>query len=295
MKAQDLQEIAWNGIQFKYPSSWRIGALGACHLCLEDDDGPCMEIKWGPLKGRFSPEAYLRRLNKRHKKSVGRGAGISSVPESWVRNIKRFEYEGFSWQTGVRKGKGVILCCGICNTVSVVHFFPGKENGARIPYEAILDSFQDHHPNGEVPWSVFGLHAIIPETFLLVSHRFEAGIAELMFSEKHRNIRLFRWGPASVLLENRTLEMVARGVLDLPKTDSEMFFMKDWHGLQWHVERRLLVKLPGFIRLGKRPCFERTCLWHAAGKNRILGVTFTAQKPFDIAEMEQVLNGYETS
>ena len=57
-----MKQVAWNGIRFKAPRPWQIGRIGTRHLVLEDAGGPVMEVKWGPVKGKFSHAAHLKRL-----------------------------------------------------------------------------------------------------------------------------------------------------------------------------------------------------------------------------------------
>jgi len=43
------KEIAWNGVRFKTPAEWEIAQIGPRHLILENEMGPVMEVKWGPV------------------------------------------------------------------------------------------------------------------------------------------------------------------------------------------------------------------------------------------------------
>ncbi len=190
------KEIAWNGIRFVVPAAWEPGRIGARHLVIESDAGPAMEIKWGPVKGRFSRSTHLRRLSKLTR---ARGAALREwvLPQDWQQALARFECTGFAWEAGSEAAVGAILHCPACRTASVVQFFqlPGR-SGATGEAAAVLASLRDHRDDGRVAWAVYDILALLPSGFARVRHRFEAGWFHLEFRAQHRTIGLFRRGAA---------------------------------------------------------------------------------------------------
>jgi hypothetical protein len=209
------KEIAWNGIRFVVPAAWEPGRIGPRHLVVESDAGPAMEIKWGPVKGRFSRRAHLRRLSKLTR---ARGAALRewTPPQDWLQALTRFECTGFAWEAGSEAAVGAILHCPACRTASVIQFFqPPGRRGATGQAVAVLASLRDHRDDGRVAWAVYDIHALLPSGFALARHRFEAGRFFLEFRANRRTIGLFRWAPAAVLLRDRDLSRFAETVAGL--------------------------------------------------------------------------------
>ena len=203
------KEIAWNGIRFVVPAAWEPGRIGPRHLVIESESGPAMEIKWGPVKGRFSRRAHLRRLSKLTR---ARGATLRewAPPQDWKQALTRFEYAGFAWEAGGEAAVGAILHCPACRTASVIQFFqPPGRRGVAGQAVAVLASLRDHRDDGRVAWAVYDILALLPSGFALVRHRFEAGRFFLEFRDRRRSISLFRWAPAAVLLRDRDLSRFA--------------------------------------------------------------------------------------
>ena len=192
------REIAWNGARLSTPAAWEVAKIGPRYLLLADQEEPAMEIKWERVKGRFSHRTALRRLRSLHGNSVQE----SPLPDEWKQPLNGFIVTGFTWQAETRGGRGAILYCPACGNATLIQFFrtfssPGNKTCLRV-----LASFQDHSLDDQVRWSLFDIRAQIPAEFRLVRYRFEAGRFEMHFGSKGQRIALYRWGPASALLDN---------------------------------------------------------------------------------------------
>ncbi|HSM89093.1 MAG TPA: hypothetical protein VLT56_03640 [Desulfobacterales bacterium] len=290
MTPADGKEIAWNGIRLVVPAAWEPGRIGPRHLMIESDAGPAMEIKWGPVKGRFSRRAHLRRLSKLTR---ARGAALRewAPPQGWLQALTRFECTGFAWEAGPEAAVGAILYCPACRTASVIQFFqPPGRRGAAGQAVAVLASLQDHRDDGRVAWAVYDIRALLPSGFALVRHRFEAGRFFLEFRDRRRTIGLFRWAPAAVLLRDRDLGRFAETVAGLDGMEFRATAVED----QPEVEGR--ARTDGCARrlassLGLRPV-RAACIWHVPARNRILGIVVEGRFALDPAVMETVRGGY---
>ena len=290
MKPANGKEIAWNGIRFVVPAAWEPGRIGPRHLVIESETGPAMELKWGPVKGRFSQRTHLRRLSKL---TLARGATLREwvPPEDWKQALTRFESAGFAWEAGSEAAVGAILYCPACRTASVIQFFqPPGRGGAAGQAAAVLASLRDHRDDGRVAWAVYDIFALLPSGFALVRHRFEAGRFFLEFRARRRTIGLFRWAPAAVLLRDRDLSCFAETVAGL---DGMEFRAAAVPG-QPAVEGR--ARAAGCARrlasfLGLRP-IRTARIWHVPSRNRILGIVVEGRFTIDPAVMETVRGGY---
>jgi len=284
------KEIAWNGIRFVVPAAWEPGRIGPRHLVIESEAGPAMEIKWGPVKGRFSQRVHLRRLSKL---TLARGAALREwvPPQDWQPALSRFECAGFAWEAGSEAAVGAILHCPACRTASLIQFFqPPGRSGAAGEAVAVLASLRDHRDDGRVAWTVYDILALLPSGFVLARHRFEAGRFFLEFRAGRRTIGLFRWAPAAVLLKDRDLSCFAETVAGL----DGMEFRATAVAGEPAVEGR--ERAEGCVRrlaacLGLRPV--RTArIWHVPARNRILGIVVEGRFAIDPAVMETVRSGY---
>jgi len=284
------KEIAWNGIRFVVPAAWEPGRIGLRHLVIESETGPAMEIKWGPVKGRFSRGTHLRRLSKL---TLARGATLHEweLPQGWLQALARFECTGFAWEGGGEAAVGAILHCPACRTASLIQFFqPSGRSGAAGQAVAVLASLRDHRDDGRVAWSVYDILALLPSGFALVRHRFEAGRFFLEFRARRRTISLFRWAPAAVLLRDRDLSRFAETAAGFDGMEFRAAVVAGEQAVEGR-ERAAGVARRLASSLGLRPV--RTArIWHVPARNRILGIVVEGRFAIDPAVMETVRGRY---
>ena len=288
--AANWKQIAWNGICFKIPDSWEIGRIGARHLILEDGSEPALEIKWGSVKGKFSHSAHLKRLGALQTGRVKKTFKEWILPPEWDQALTDFHTVGFAWQAETKAGRGVILYCPSCRNATLIQFFQPKSDGAEKIFPEVLRAFQDHREDGLVDWSVFDIRAVMPANFKLVQHRFEAGKYRLTFAHGAQKICLYRWAPASVLLEARNLRQFGETITDFCAGDPAPIVIGGLQMLEWNSS-------PRFKRLSRfkpKPSFHGLRLWHLEENNRILGVKVQGKRAFDTPLLNRICAGYES-
>lgn len=283
--------IAWDGLRFEAPGDWDPARIGTRHLLLASEAGPAMEVKWAPVKGRFSARRLLRELSRR----VGRTGAVfreTALPEPWRPSLARFDATGFQWDAGDERALGALLYCTDCRTASMVQFL-GTADADLIAGAAarVLASLRDHRSDGKVAWALYDVAALLPRHFALGRHRFEAGRFVLEFKGRGRRLTLYRWAPAAVLLQDRSLAAFAEtaaggaGMAWRPLTRAGDPAVEgrepaaDGPGGRWRA------------RLGLA-WFRRLRLWHLADRNRILGVRLEGRRPIDDAEMSALSESY---
>jgi hypothetical protein len=288
------REVAWNGIRFHAPFDWEIGKIGARYLMLEDESGPVLEIKWGPVKGTFSHQTHLRRLVSLHGKQLGNSVKEYSLPAGWKKALDRFNAKGFSWCGDSIGGRGVILYCHFCKKATLIQFFLKKTANPTRSSRRILGSFQDHPKDGQLFWSVFDIKARIPENFLLDRYRFDAGCFELALSSADLKLKLFRWGPASILLKDSDLVKFAE--LQAPDSNikSSTLIKAGPDVVEWDVTYSSAGWRRAWRVLRKKAAFRWYRVWHLPGPNRILGVMAEGKKPKDSRFLESICAAYES-
>lgn len=269
---KNWSRISWNRVSFICPQSWQPLEVGQRYLVLEDKDGPVMEVKWGPVKGRFSHKTQLKKLASMHQRKLAKTLEPCELPPKWAKSVKRFDASAFSWHGDDAGAKGLLLYCPDCRNASILQFF--KEGAAP---SRVLERFRDHLEGGFAAWSLFDIYAETPDQFQLTSHSFLPGKFSLSFSSDSSKLHLYRYSPASVLLANGGLEGFSRSVFsNLP---GEPKFSR-------HMGREAVEfeKLPGegvkgvLDKLKIKGAWARYRLWHLEKENRILAVVMEGRK-----------------
>ena len=286
-------EVAWDGIRFRAPADWQLAQIGSRHLVLEDETAAVMEVKWAKVKGNFSHQAHLKRLTSLQKKQVRRTFKADSIPTDWETVLTNFKVSGFSWQGNTTHGQGVVLFCPSCRKATLIQFFQQKSTENIRVSSQVLDSFRDHRQDGQVLWSAYDIRAIVPETYQLKRHRFEAGKYELEFADGRQHICLHRWALASVLLAEQDLMQLARTVAGFNKPDPVAGSMNGCATAEWSLS----PKTDWQRRLGRfkpKASYYWLGLWHLQEKNRILGVRAEGKKPLDTELLDRICSHYES-
>jgi hypothetical protein len=285
--------LAWNGIRCKIPTTWEVGQIGIRHLILEDETGPVMEVKWGPVKGTFSHRTHLKRLaalqSRRSKISVAKWI----LPPPWEAALKEFEAGGFLWQSPESGGRGAILFCPTCRTATLIQFFVDSSVKREHEFLAVLKSFVDHSRDGWLPWSLFDIRATLPQSFQLERFRFEAGKFELAFSAGRQHIYLHRWAPAAALLAGRDLIGFAGSIPEFADGAPRPLTINNCDAVEWEIlpANDWRQKLSRF-KINSSCFYYR--MWVLEEKNRILGVRADAKHPVDIELLKQICEMYES-
>jgi hypothetical protein len=287
------KQVAWNGIRFNTPSTWEVGQISARHLILENDSQPAMEVKWGPIKGKFSHPTHLKRLSALHRKVLQKTVTEWQLPFDWEKALSDYQVSGFSWQGRKTIGQGVILYCSSCRNATLIQFFqPKSAKTDKIPLE-VLKTFNDHRDDDQVVWCVFDIRAIIPKNYKLVHHRFAAGKYELGFADGAQKINLYRWAPASVLLNERNLSQFAKTIPDFSSGNPIPGIIEGYQAVKW-------CQIPRFkwlrwtSRLMPKPSYQWWRLWHVKEKNLILGVKMQAKRLLNTYLLNTICTNYES-
>lgn len=252
-----------------------------------------MEIKWAPVKGRFSHRSQLRRLAVQCRKKIGKTITEEPLPASWKTPLSAFRAVAFSWQDQSLNGFGAVLFCSSCKTATLIQFFQKDSTHPPSIVPHILNTFQDHPRENKTLWALFDIRALIPSEFNLCTSRFDPGYFELVFLYKSQKITLQRWGPASVLLQNRDLEEFAREAGDYPSNAPRSAVSVGPGRVEWRGTLVASWRSRLYSRILRKPACVLQRFWHIKEKNRILGVKLEAKKSVDQRLVNGICRGYE--
>jgi hypothetical protein len=285
------KSIAWSGVQFAVPRDWEPGRIGARHLLFECDDGPAMEIKWGPAGRGFSSRRYLRRLARR----VGRAGAVlqeRALPVDGGKSAGPFEGLGFEWKGKDGGAVGALLFCPVCRTVSLLQVFlraPGAGGDRQLL--RVIDSFRDHRIDGRCAWALYDIRAVLPAHFRLVGHRFEAGLFMLEFRGRRHGLTLYRWAPAGVLLKDQAIDAFAAASAGGAGLDFRPLAGAGRVGVEG-VDPPPVGPAGRLKAVLRRNRFRRVRVWCVDRRNRILGVRLEAPQPVTAADLSELCRAY---
>jgi hypothetical protein len=286
-----LKTIAWNGVRLSIPSTWEIGRIEARHLFFDSPAGPAMEIKWGPVKGRFSHRSHLKKLIAQQKHRPGKNLEEWQFPPTWKNALSKFIAKGFSWQLDTENGRGAILFCPSCKTAIMFQFFNIKGANTDAAILKVLKSLRDHRKDNQIAWAVFDIQALLPGTFQLNGYQFKPGNYQLAFSDKFQSLKLFRWAPASAFLTQSSLSQFAANTLDLNQADLDTILNLEHPAVEWQVNNT-----PGWhhrlFPFKRNPAFHWARVWHVPDKNRILGMRLHSKNPIDANMTREICGNY---
>ena len=275
-----LKDIAWNGIQLSVPSSWDISRVDTRYLFLENQTGPAMEIKWGPVKGRFSHHAHLKKLIAQQKHQPQKHLQEHPLPQTWKNALSNFVTKGFSWKSDTDNGRGAILFCPACKTAIMFQVFNYTRLMTRETFLNMLKSLQDHRDDDQTAWAVFDIQALLPKAFQLKHYLFKPGTYELQLSNKFQSLKLSRWAPASSLLSQTDLVQFTADTLQLNQENLVTTSALGHTAVEWQ-SNAIDGWTNRFYRFKRNPAFHWARVWHVAEKNRILGLCLHSKKPFE--------------
>jgi len=278
------KEAGWDGIYFSAPADWEVGQIDRHYLLLESHAGAVLEIKWGPIRGRFSTASQLRRLID----FAGKHVKKSPLPESWQQALDRYQSEGFCWEHAGRAGRGAVLFCPTCRNAILIQFLQEDLETQNPDAVRILASLRDHAVDGRQLWAVFDICAWIPAELRLLRYRFEPGRFELVFTGAKTTVTLYRWAPAAALLKNTDLGQFVKSALSFDGAIPSPISMGEYPAVEWEIGSPGSIRQRLHARVCVKPYFRRFRFWHLPDKNRILGLGIESRRPIDSDLFEKI-------
>ncbi|NNG00282.1 MAG: hypothetical protein HKM93_12930 [Desulfobacteraceae bacterium] len=295
MTTLSCQEIAANGVRLNCPGTWRLNEFNPTHLLLSEGDGLKLEVKWGRSRNPGSSKAHLRRLGKIHRRKFRIATNSGVVPDNWHTAVSTFESTGFHWEGQVYNGMGFLLHCPVCRTDTLIQFYLKSGETPASHCADILASYRDHPTDGNHLWNLFGIRALIPGSMSLIGHRFEPGFIHLEFKEKRQRLSLYRWGPASVLLNQQNFREFAVSAVQAAADIAPRTMTLNGHDtLEWKSNRETTPVMRMWNRLLPTPSHHWMRIWHHRPKNRIMGICSSDSACIDERKMERICETYET-
>jgi hypothetical protein len=276
--------VGWNGVRLSVPESWHPAGIERQCLVFERNARLVMTLKWEPSKSRGSSRPGIFRIRKGFPRELRHNLREIVLPDAWRcaldGNFEKKDVESaaaFSWGDPAGGGEGLLFDCRWTRRVFLLHFYRSGISGDTVDIPRILASLRNGSEDGGVVWAVFDIRAVVPEALRLVRHRFMPGAFELTFGARGETVRLCRWGPASVLLRNETLQAFAADRFAIPHDKIEGGDAIGSLSVQWIDRHMPAWAAHRLIKPFVPPVFRRGRAWHIPGPNKILAVQIEAR------------------
>ncbi len=155
----------------------------------------------------------------------------------------------------------------------------------------MLAGFADHREDGRRLWAVFDIRAELPQELRLVRHRFEVGRFRVELAGRGRRLTLMRWAPAAALLAPGGLAAFAQAQAGPGPMEFRPLDTAGHPGVEGRAPAPAGAFARARVALGLTPD-RRVRIWHAAARNRILGVVLAGRRPIAAEEMDVVCANY---
>ena len=242
--------FGWQGITLQVPADWNLGRVDGNYQSgyarLDDAEIVRAEIEWREGKARQFPveqlvDRYLEGLEKKAKKS---GLSFTATRRARFLKDKRWlegsDYELFTWESDYRT-YNLARSCPACGRIVLLRVLTRLHEKAEDLVEEVFSSLVDHPAEGQVCWSIYGLHFLFPVDFKLASQELKSGHLQLSFEKDRQICRVHRISLAHLLLKDTGLADWYRG-----------FFHKQLRDFKVEVEETALGAHPG-LRVQGQP------------------------------------------
>lgn len=241
--------FGWQGITLQVPADWNLGRVDGDHKSgyarLDDDQIVRAEVEWREGKKR---QLSIEQLVDRYVEGLEKKAKKTGMPFAVTRRArflkdKRWledcEYELFIWEADYRT-YNLARACPLCGRIVLLRVLTRLQEKAEDLVASVFASLQDHPHEGQVTWSVYGLHFQLPEAFKLSGQQLKSGHLQLDFSRDRQVCRVHRLSLAHLLLQHTTLAEWYQS-----------FFRKPLRDFKVEVSEEELHGHPGLRVLGK--------------------------------------------
>lgn len=287
------------------PKDWEPSALERDGFVMARGDMPLCELKWRVVQGSFSFKKHLKRLSKGNKGAEMRPLPDDETPGSWAQAVQKLEQSGllaasFFWKGLGHDGMGAMLHNPATGLAVLVQFFIRGQHDLDVASE-VLSSFRDHTNGKTIPWTMFGLTARVPSSYVLDTFSFKPGHYRVSYwlpatkkgerlpPGKGKGVSLIfdRYAPASVFLKGTSLEAwVADNMDGVPKSLNVV--ESGERRMDWDViEKTSLVR-----RVLGREVHSRGRVWVAGDETALLGVHTRGNLPMSADQFNGICESY---
>lgn len=203
--------VGWQGLKVRVPPNWVLGKVEGTrlngYLRLDDPEMPRLELRWGPSGGS---KRSIETLAERYLKQARKIALRSKTPFE-------YQYRKPFFSSGGRElvyltlqsdypSHIIVSRCKSCGRVVLARVLHRPDESVGQIVGVVFGTLRDHAPSGKNLWSVFDLHARVPDAFELSASSFPVGAIRLEFLRGKDRLVLERYNFARDQLGGESLK-----------------------------------------------------------------------------------------
>ena len=277
------RHIAWNGVCLDIPFAWDARVSGQRQLIFEKDFEPQLQIRWEKV-GKDTPKALRRRLQQ-FAVQLGPLVEEDNFPVE-LQPIKDTFDLVTCFQKESGKIAGGIFLCPDGHTLLLFQLLAHDPTLLQ-EMNSCLTTLSCPSHSGSL-WCIQDFSLTIPVSFTLKDYTFGAGLTRLSFTSSDLFLQTCKLGPADRRLEQQSLVEILSTLSD----DKDLAIITEADN-SCSGYRNPTIPRQILFRLRRQKPFIRAKIWHDAGKNRLLAVVLSSNRPIPIAAIQNICSRYE--
>jgi hypothetical protein len=286
-KTHNTRDIRWNGLQCTLPQPWDVIVSGPCHLLIEHNFQPVIEIRWEQVASS-SGKDFFEIIKSSFARTTETTITKVDLPKDYSTLARQHTPTAVSWEPGVSLN-GLLWQCSFCDTVIFCHLIPHPDiSPAHLA--PVLESVCCHTEKDEpAVWSIQDFQLQIPNFFSFSDFTFAAGLSRLAFRSDTLHLQFCRLAPAAERLRGNSLCQLLNTLQGDLFNEETLINTPALHERKNtpHTAHQLLTRL----RRRNPFCWGR--IWHDKETNRILAVTAESKRPIDLNTVHSICSHYE--
>jgi len=226
--------LGWQGWGLEHPADWELtrvrGSRRESYLALDDGERIRLEMSWKPVRRKLPLEKLVEKQVKAVELAArGRKLDVRIRRRQGIRRLAGFQYECFTWQTGVPKrgvpkpdevGLGspesrlgapdvgsceLVARCRDCGRVILLRVVGDKDRPPMEEARRVFASLTCYSGKEFERWGTFGLDVKVPAGFELEGSSLRTGMCELVFSDRRTELHVMRVSLGRAILERQKM------------------------------------------------------------------------------------------
>lgn len=280
--------ISWNGLKISIPRSCQEIISAPCHLVIESNYLPFLEIRWerqSPRGKGPTAESVYREISRQKNSSCCK----ADLPPPLAQLVHEKKGIGVSWE-GESGDLGIIWQCGQCSTLVFCHLHTHPDFSFEQIAETLM-SVECHCDETDfTEWSLQDFHLVMPAGFLFTSSYFGAGLTRLTFQDKDTTLHVCRLAPASEKLAGKTVKDILFTLHDR-FSSAESSCRENDNDIECWTTPSLVSQV--LHRLRRKKAFCRGHIRHDDINNRLLTVIAESNRPIGPEPSQTIFQHYE--
>ena len=281
---RDTRLIAWNGIRFSTPAVWETRVNEACHLIIENQFEPVLQLRWNKKK-HYSPRE-VRRITATFTAQAQGILSVAEISQQWLPFIEKYQPIVCS-RDEEGNFSGGVFSCSHCQTLFQFQIFCHHQPMAQQISRCLATL--SCHGQQENLWRIQDFSLISPPSFALTHYSFKAGMTRLAFCKGYLELEVCKMAPADARLSRQSLAEILCSLTGAP----ELTVQEDQHKDICEGLRNPGIIDRFLLRMRRHKPFIQAKIWHSRTHNRLLALSLAGSRPIPSDILPTLAANYE--